>query len=74
MAWTAGVLAWSVYEFKDGYIAAKQYQTALDNIKWVTDYFIKSVGDGSEIVGQVGNGNQDHGESSQHTIAFVAAV
>jgi hypothetical protein len=44
------------------YIASKQYTTALDNIKWVTDYFIKCVGDGTEIVGQVGNGNQDHGE------------
>lgn len=62
MAWTTAVLAWSVYEFKDGYKAAKQYDAALDNIKWVTDYFIKCVGDGKEIVGQVGNGGQDHGE------------
>jgi endoglucanase len=61
MAWTSAVLAWSVYEFKAGYQAAGQYLTALDNIKWVTDYFIKCVGDGSEIVGQVGNGGQDHG-------------
>ena len=45
-----------------GYKAAKQLDTALENIKWVTDYFIKCVGDGTEIVGQVGNGNQDHGE------------
>jgi len=61
MAWTSAVLAWSVYEFKDGYKASKQYDIALDNIKWVTDYFIKCVGDGQEIVGQVGNGGQDHG-------------
>jgi endoglucanase len=62
MAWTSAVLAWSVYEFADGYKAAGQYTTALDNIKWVTDYLIKSVGDGTQIVGQVGNGNQDHCE------------
>ena len=40
---------------------AGQYTAALDNIKWVTDYFIKCVGDGTEIVVQVGNGAQDHG-------------
>jgi hypothetical protein len=62
MAWTSAVLAWSVYEFPDGYKNAKQYETALANIKWVTDYFIKAVGDGNEIVGQVGNGGQDHCE------------
>ncbi|KIZ05445.1 hypothetical protein MNEG_2515 [Monoraphidium neglectum] len=60
MAWTAGVLAWSVLEYKEGYVAARQYETALDNIKWATDYFIKCVGDGSTIVGQVGSGYEDH--------------
>lgn len=45
-----------------GYVAARQYETALDNIKWATDYFIKCVGDGSTIVGQVGSGYEDHCE------------
>ena len=54
MAWSAAVLAWSVVEFKSGYKAAGQYETALDNIKWATDYFIKCIGDGREIVVQVG--------------------
>jgi hypothetical protein len=36
-----------------GYKAAGQYQAALANIKWVTDYFIKCIGDGKEIVVQV---------------------
>ena len=45
------------------YMAAKQYEVALDNIRWATDYFIKCVGDGTEIVGQVGNGQSDHSES-----------
>eukprot|EP00775_Hariotina_reticulata_P001323 gene1323-1667_t len=60
MAWSAAVLAWSVLEFTAGYKAANQYNIALDNIKWVTDYFIKCVGDGKSIVVQVGNGAQDH--------------
>jgi hypothetical protein len=64
MAWTASVLAWSVHEFPDGYKAAKQYDTALDNIRWAADYLMRCVGDGREIVVQVGNGQQDHGESA----------
>lgn len=43
-----------------GYKISGDYSVALDNLKWVTDYFIKCVGDGTEIVVQVGNGNQDH--------------
>lgn len=30
------------------------------NLKWATDYFIKSIGNGKSIVAQVGNGAQDH--------------
>lgn len=43
-----------------GYKAAGQYDYALGNIKWASDYFIKCIGDGNSIVVQVGNGNQDH--------------
>lgn len=60
MAWSAGVLAWSLVDFEAGYKAAGQYKAALDSVKWATDYFIKCVGDGSSIVVQVGNGAQDH--------------
>jgi endoglucanase len=60
MAWSAGVIAWSLVDFKQGYVKAGQYQVALDNLKWVTDYFIKCVGNGDEVVVQVGNGAQDH--------------
>jgi endoglucanase len=45
---------------QQGYQKAGEYANALDNLKWVTDYFIKCVGDGTEIVVQVGNGAQDH--------------
>lgn len=54
MAWSTAVLAWSVVDFTAGYKAAGQYKIALDNIKWVTDYFIKCIGDGSDVVVQVG--------------------
>jgi hypothetical protein len=32
----------------------------LDNIKWATDYFLKCIISDTEVVGQVGNGGQDH--------------
>lgn len=54
MAWSAGVLAWSLVDFEAGFKAAGQYRVALDNLKWVTDYFIKCIGDGTtDIVVQV---------------------
>ena len=46
-----------------GYVAAGQYDAALDAVRWGTDYLMKCVGDDS-IVASVGNGNQDHGEPS----------
>lgn len=36
-----------------GYKEAGQYNYALSNIKWATDYFIKCIGDGKTIVAQV---------------------
>eukprot|EP00879_Flechtneria_rotunda_P008972 GHRR01009394.1.p1 GENE.GHRR01009394.1~~GHRR01009394.1.p1 ORF type:complete len:572 (+),score=160.50 GHRR01009394.1:1204-2919(+) len=60
MAWSAGVLAWSMVDFAEGYKKAGEYNNALSNLKWATDYFIKCIGDGKTIVAQVGNGAQDH--------------
>lgn len=54
MAWSAGVLAWSLVDFEAGYKAAGEYKNGLDAVKWVTDYFIKCIGDGeTDIVVQV---------------------
>jgi hypothetical protein len=54
MAWSAGVLAWSLVDFEAGYKAADEYENALDAVKWVTDYFIKCIGEGeTDIVVQV---------------------
>jgi hypothetical protein len=42
-----------------GYYKAGQLGTALANVKWVTDYFIKCIGDGKkDIVVQVGPSRQ----------------
>ncbi|MDE1376561.1 glycoside hydrolase family 9 protein, partial [Bacillus licheniformis] len=60
MAYSAAVLSWSVYEYRDAYEAAGQLDAILDNIRWATDYFIKAHTDRYEFWGQVGHGAQDH--------------
>ncbi|WP_371320227.1 glycoside hydrolase family 9 protein [Chengkuizengella axinellae] len=60
MAATTTMLAWSVYEYKDGYIQAGQYEEILENIKWATDYFIKAHTAPNELYGQIGAGGVDH--------------
>jgi hypothetical protein len=68
MAWSAGVLAWSLVDFEAGYEAAGEYKAALDNVKWATDYFIKCIGDGkTDIVVQVrGFGRQSTALQEDH--------
>lgn len=60
MAATATILAWSVYEYEEGYKQAGQYEEILDNIRWATDYFMKAHTAPNEFYGQVGAGNVDH--------------
>lgn len=60
MASTATMLAWSVYEYKEGYEQAGQLEYILDNIRWATDYFMKAHTAPNELWGQVGNGTADH--------------
>jgi hypothetical protein len=60
MAATATMLAWSVYEYREGYENAGQLDAILDNIRWATDYFIKAHTAPNELWGQVGNGTADH--------------
>lgn len=60
MAYTATMLAWSVYEYKDGYVQSGQLDEILDNIRWATDYFVKAHTAPNELWGQVGNGTADH--------------
>lgn len=60
MAYSAAILSWSVYEYRDAYKESGQLDVALGNIKWATDYFLKAHTAPYELWGQVGNGAQDH--------------
>lgn len=60
MAYTAAMLAWSVYEDKDAYEKSGQLEYILDTIKWVNDYLIKCHPSENVYYYQVGDGNKDH--------------
>ncbi|MFC5470741.1 glycoside hydrolase family 9 protein [Cohnella suwonensis] len=60
MAYSAAMLAWSVYEYKDAYVQSGQLDKTLENIKWATDYFIKAHTAPNELYVQVGQGSADH--------------
>ncbi|MFD1178988.1 glycoside hydrolase family 9 protein [Paenibacillus puldeungensis] len=60
MAATATILAWSVYEYREGYEQSGQLEEILDNIRWATDYFMKAHTAPNELWGQIGNGTADH--------------
>lgn len=60
MAYTATMLAWSVYEDMDAYEKSGQLEYALGNIKWICDYLIKCHPDDNVYYYQVGDGNVDH--------------
>lgn len=60
MAYTASMLAWSVYEDRDAYQKSGQLQYALGNIKWICDYLIKCHPEPDVYYYQVGSGSADH--------------
>ncbi len=60
MAYTATVLAWSVYEDKVAYQKSGQLSYALGNIKWICDYLMKCHPQDEVYYYQVGNGSADH--------------
>ncbi len=60
MAYTASMLAWSVYEDKDAYKKSGQLDYALGNIRWICDYLIKCHPSDNVYYYQVGDGNADH--------------
>ena len=60
MAYTASMLAWSVYEDRDTYKKSGQLDYALGNIKWICDYLIKCHPSDNVYYYQVGNGSADH--------------
>src|SRR6187455_360690 len=61
MAASATMLAWGIVDYRSAYVSTGQLNTALDQLKWATDYFIKAHPSANELYGQVGNGGLDHG-------------
>ena len=62
-AWAASVLAWSLYEFEDGYAKAGQRQAVLNELRWANDHFLQCLGNGTSVVAQVGSFEQDQCEA-----------
>ncbi|MGE6631437.1 glycoside hydrolase family 9 protein [Bacillus sp. NPDC077027] len=60
MAYSATVLAWTVYEYREAYEEAELLDDILDQIKWATDYFLKAHTAPNEFWAQVGDGHVDH--------------
>ncbi|MDR0197360.1 MAG: glycoside hydrolase family 9 protein [Oscillospiraceae bacterium] len=60
MAYSATMLAWSVYEDKQSYIAGGELSHILDSIRWANDYFIKCHPEPEVYYYQVGDGGADH--------------
>ncbi len=60
MAYSAAMLAWSVYEDRDAYEKSGQLEYALGSIKWINDYLIKCHPSKDVYYYQVGDGNADH--------------
>lgn len=65
-SYAASTLGWGVYEFPDAFVATGSYQHALDEMRWFSDYFLRSTfrdpGNGNVIAFNymVGNGAVDH--------------
>lgn len=64
-AFTTTNLAWSLIEFQNSYVAAGQYNYAVNNLRWATDYLLKAWQPGSSIktsrlYAQVGRTDTDH--------------
>ncbi len=60
MAYSANMLAWSVYEDRDAYEKSGQLKYIMDDIKWANDYFIKCHPSANVYWYQVGDAGADH--------------
>ena len=58
--YAAAVLGWSLYEFKDSFDATGNTTKMYEQLKYFTDYFLKSHPDANTFYYQVGEGNDDH--------------
>jgi endoglucanase len=60
MANTIAILAWGGFNFQGGYEAAGQKEWLSKCIKWGSDYFIGCHTAEYELIGQIGDGYDDH--------------
>lgn len=60
MAFTISTLSWSVIAYEAQLKQQGQFQTALDSIRWGTDYFIKAHPEPNVLWAEVGDGDSDH--------------
>ena len=63
--YAASVLGWGMYEFPQAYTATGTWNHALDEMKWFSDYFLRStfLNSSGQVVAfayQVGEGSVDH--------------
>ena len=59
-AYTASVLGWSLYEFKNAYAQVNMLGKELEQLKRFTDYFLKCHPTADKFYYQVGDGGADH--------------
>lgn len=59
MAYSASMLAWGLYQYGDGVKKTGQYDIYKNNLEFVLDYLV-ACDRGSEVVYQIGDGEQDH--------------
>ena len=60
MAAFTTVLAWGGINFRSGYDKAGQLDYLVECLKWSTDYFIGCHKSDFELIGQIGDGYEDH--------------
>ncbi|ACL75116.1 glycoside hydrolase family 9 protein [Ruminiclostridium cellulolyticum] len=58
--YSAAILGWSLYEFKESFDATGNTTKMLQQLKYFTDYFLKSHPNSTTFYYQVGEGNADH--------------
>ncbi len=58
---SAAMLGWALYEYRADFDKAGATTKTLQQLKYFTDYFLKSHPNATTFYYQVGDGNQDHG-------------
>jgi endoglucanase len=60
MAYSASALGWGVLHYEDTYRETGVLDRAKDNLRWVSDYFVRAHPEPYVLYGQVGEGQLDH--------------